>query len=70
MSFKEIWEKMKVSMEEEKVEKPKDFSFNRNRKVMATVLMPTIEEIKKEEVGLDEPLEDKSQNNEVENRKN
>lgn len=58
---------LKDLIDKEKVEKPNDFAFNRNRKVMATVLMPTVEEKKKEEVGLGE-LPDNLENNATPNK--
>lgn len=70
MTFKELWEQMKKSSDE-KTDEPKDFSFNRNHRILATVLMPTKDEIKKEEVGLGElsgELDNNSQENDKTNK--
>lgn len=43
-----ILEKIKTALDIPNPDKEKDFSFNRNKKVMASTTMPTEEEIKKE----------------------
>lgn len=52
-----ILSKIKKALEDEEVEKKPDLYFNRDKKIMATILMPTVEEKKKEEVELPEKEE-------------